>query len=635
MSMVTLGLIAASLPGWAEITVSPSRGDRAQTSWQRMVDGLDRPSQLTAETLKRHELERQYRRDPEGALTLLERRAVEHPAADLVFALAELSWIEGKRLEARRIERKRGTSAVQHYIDTIAYSWDFLFDPALAAGRQPSDPRYQVACTLYNGGLDRLLRAAKTKNRIQPGDTLKLKIHSQEQSFPVTMRSSPWAPGEIHDLLLASDFTVSGLDSKTPQYGLGVPLIGIRRSNHAGQAEDKFFAPETAFPLTAILRPTTRERDSQGGRPCTLDLIDPLGAGSEARSLEVDVTTPLAYMWSRTDLSRYRWAGLLRPGEAEGRAGLMLLRPYDPNRIPVVMVHGLASSPLAWIPMLNELLRDPAIHRRFQFLLYVYPTGVPVPIAAAGLRDALLDAKQSFDVPSGQSEGASNFSRMVLLGHSMGGLLSHAMAVDSGNAWWQLNTDRLFKDILGPPEVLEELRHYSFFEALPFVRRVVFLATPHRGSDYARRPVGRISSSLISEPDRYSKLLGQLVKDNRDAFPRQFRHLPTSIDTLWPDSEVLLALLKMPPGKDVQFHSIIGSLRPSGVNHTTDGVVPYRSSHLDGVASEYVVRSNHSVQQNHDAIREVRRILLEHLDAAEPRAPDRIASPTNALTPLR
>src|SRR5947209_12792357 len=102
-------------------------------------------------------------------------------------------------------------------------------------------------------------------------------------------------------------------------------------------------------------------------------------------------------MWSRTDLSRYRWTGLLRPGEAAERAGLMLLRPYEPDKIPVVMVHGLASSPLAWIPMLNELLREPEIQSRYQFLLYVYPTGVPLPIAASMLRDALLDAQRTFD----------------------------------------------------------------------------------------------------------------------------------------------------------------------------------------------------------------------------------------------
>ena len=83
------------------------------------------------------------------------------------------------------------------------------------------------------------------------------------------------------------------------------------------------------------------------------------------------------------------------------------------------MVHGLISSPLAWIPMLNELLRDPEIQKHYQFILYMYPTGVPIPIAAASLRDSLLEARQMYD-PNGRDPA---FDRMVLLGHSMGGLL--------------------------------------------------------------------------------------------------------------------------------------------------------------------------------------------------------------------
>ena len=83
------------------------------------------------------------------------------------------------------------------------------------------------------------------------------------------------------------------------------------------------------------------------------------------------------------------------------------------------MVHGLASSPLAWIPMLNELLRDPTIQQRYQFLLFMYPTGVPVPTAAALLRDSLQELERTYN-PSGRDAEAA---RMVLLGHSMGGLL--------------------------------------------------------------------------------------------------------------------------------------------------------------------------------------------------------------------
>jgi hypothetical protein len=209
---------------------------------------------------------------------------------------------------------------------------------------------------------------------------------------------------------------------------------------------------------------------------------------------------------------------------------------------------------------------------------------------------------------------------MVLLGHSMGGLLSHMMTVWSGDELWRLYSDRSFEnEIVGPREVLAELRHYLFFEPLPYIRRVVFLATPHRGSDLSRHMVGRVGTSLISDPDYIQKLLYRLVKDNRDNLDsRRFRRFPTSIETLDTDSPMLKALLKMKPGPNVVFHSIIGSYQATGVDQSTDGVVPYSSSHLEGVASETVVRSGHGVQEVDEAIREVKRIL--HLHLGLPRA---------------
>ena len=152
----------------------------------------------------------------------------------------------------------------------------------------------------------------------------------------------------------------------------------------------------------------------------------------------------------------------------------------------------------------------------------------------------------------------------------------------------------------------------------------MFLATPHRGSDFSRGVVGRVGSNLISDPDSIHKLLYRLVKDNPDTFDsRRFRRFPSSIETLDPSSPILTALLNMqpPPGPAApKFHSIIGSLRPSGVDKTTDGVVPYKSAHLDGVVygvvSELVVRSDHGVQKDPEAIREVRRILREHVGAS-------------------
>jgi hypothetical protein len=244
---------------------------------------------------------------------------------------------------------------------------------------------------------------------------------------------------------------------------------------------------------------------------------------------------------------------------------------------------------------------------------------VPFPIAAAGLRETLLEAEKTVN-PTGSDRA---FGEMVLLGHSMGGLLAHAMVVESGNGFWQLYTDRMFDERLqGPPKVLDELKRYMFFRPLPFVREVVFLGTPHRGSDLSRGFVGRVSAGLINDPDHVADLLAQVVKQNPGAFDRRhFRRLPTSVETLETNGEMLLALLAMKPGAGVSFHSIIGSLRPVPLKSTSDGVVLYSSSHFEGAASEVVVRSDHGVQANPLAILEVRRILLEHVGIAAPSLP--------------
>jgi pimeloyl-ACP methyl ester carboxylesterase len=615
MTAVPLVLVLSALVGWSEITVELNRASRGHGYYAPSVAAIDRPSQRTEDTLVRYELKDMFRSDPEAALIRLEKFARQQPDADLVFALAELSWVEG-----RRLDRWRRAAAIDRFIDTVAYAYDFLFDPELADPQRAADPRFRQACNLYNGGLERLLRAAQTNGQIMPDGVIRLKTHGKEQVLPVKLTDSPWTTADVDQLIIASEYEVSGLPTRNYQYGLGVPLIGVHNAEHPGKdGPERFYPPEMAFPLTAFLLPKSRLHDPQADiappRDCQLQLVDPVrhpvvGPPAASIAVEADLSTPLAYMWSRTDLDRYRWTGLFRPGEVLARANLMLLRPFEPAKIPVVMVHGLISSPLAWIPMLNELLRDPTIQQRYQFLLFMYPTGVPLPTAAALLRDSLQDLEQTFNPSARDPEAA----RMVLLGHSMGGLLSHMMAVDSGDRLWQINTFRRFQDMVGPPAVLEELRHYLFFDRQPYVRRVVFLATPHRGSDLSRGLVGRVGASLISEPDQIGNLLTQLIKDNPNTFERRFRRLPSSIETLEPDSKILEALLHMPADpSNVTFHSIIGSNRPGGPRESTDGVVPYHSAHLDGVASELVVPSDHSVQKSQDAIREVRRILLEHL----------------------
>ena len=638
MNLALWMAVAASI-GFVDLNFQATKSDRAHSALARSLSQFDKPSERTMETLTRQGLNKRYKTDPTRVLASLERTAQgQKDDADLIYALAELNWLEGRRHDQTKLisfDRQRD-QVLDRYLDALTYAYDYLFSPALAAGRQPSDPRFRLACDIYNAALERLIRTALVKGRVPMGESIELTLRGQKAKVRLAVdEGSPWPRNEIGEMMFASDYELTGVETQTRQYGVGVPMIALRKKlksddNPTTAALERFLPTEAAFPLTAFMHPKSRLEqplDKKGDEEFVVELIDPIRfrqVGSDPKALlplEFDLTTPLAYMWSKSeqfrDADREKISNLIKPGDLSKKSGLTLLRPYETGKIPVVMVHGLASSPLTWIPMINELMNDPRVRENYQFLLFAYPTGAHVPIAMSSLREALWQARTQFN-----TEGAApDFDQMVLLGHSMGGLLCHSLAVSSGDRFWQLHSDRPFQEILGPPEVLTELRQFLFFEPMPSVRRVVYLATPHRGSDLSRGMIGRVSSSLIEDSDHIQKLLSTLIADNPDAFDRKrFRRLPNSIETLSTNNPVLTALMEMKSGPDVTFHSIIGANRPGPPADSTDGVVPYRSSHLDGVASEKLVRSDHSVQKSPEAIQEVRRVLIEHLVKLRPAA---------------
>ncbi len=638
MNLALWMAVAASI-GFVDLNFQATKSDRAHSALARSLSQFDKPSERTMETLTRQGLNKRYKTDPTRVLASLERTAQgQKDDADLIYALAELNWLEGRRHDQTKLisfDRQRD-QVLDRYLDALTYAYDYLFSPALAAGRQPSDPRFRLACDIYNAALERLIRTALVKGRVPMGESIELTLRGQKAKVRLAVdEGSPWPRNEIGEMMFASDYELTGVETQTRQYGVGVPMIALRKrpksdDNPAAASLERFLPSEAAFPLTAFMHPKSRLEqplDKKGDEEFVVELIDPIRfrqVGSDPKALlplEFDLTTPLAYMWSKSeqfrDADREKISNLIKPGDLSKKSGLTLLRPYEPGKIPVVMVHGLASSPLTWIPMINELMNDLRVRESYQFMLFAYPTGAHVPIAMSSLREALWQARSQFN-----TEGtAPDFDQMVLLGHSMGGLLCHSLAVSSGDRFWQLHSDRPFKEILGPPEVLTELRQFLFFEPMPSVRRVVYLATPHRGSDLSRGMIGRVSSSLIEDSDHIQKLLSTLIADNPDAFDRKrFRRLPNSIETLSTNNPVLTALMEMKSGPDVTFHSIIGANRPGPPADSTDGVVAYRSSHLDGVASEKLVRSDHSVQKSPEAIQEVRRVLIEHLVKVRPAA---------------
>ncbi len=290
--------------------------------------------------------------------------------------------------------------------------------------------------------------------------------------------------------------------------------------------------------------------------------------------------------------------------------GLSILHPYVRGKIPVVFIHGLWSTPWSWGRTIATLQTDPSLNSRYQFWTFGYSTGDPIPYTVTLLRRNLDEARRKFD-PEKTDPG---FDRMVLVGHSMGGLLVKMMVVDTGTRLWRLISDQRFEALIGEPDDRALFRNALFFEAYPEVRRVIFIATPHQGSRMDRGSLQHIGSRLLRIPDPLRAAHDRLIARNPPAFFREhFRErIPTSIDELAPGSPILTGLHDLSPVPAVKYHSIIAVLPDTLHSGRTDGLVAFESAHLEGAASEQIVSSGHLCQEHAGVIDEVRRILVEH-----------------------
>ncbi|HEU4427514.1 MAG TPA: alpha/beta fold hydrolase, partial [Myxococcota bacterium] len=333
--------------------------------------------------------------------------------------------------------------------------------------------------------------------------------------------------------------------------------------------------------------------------------------------LEFESTAALAFglegapIWD-FDLAGFRFGDFVQdPAVGDG---LILLGPYRPGRVPVVLVHGTASNPARWAELVNEIYGDPALSESVQIWLFLYNTGNPILMSASRLREALRATVRDLDPESRDPA----LQQMVVIGHSQGGLLTKLQAVTSGSAFWDAAFDEPFERARLSPETRDLVSRFAFFEALPFVRRLVFISTPHGGSYLASRRIGALASRLVKFPGELVRRGAELATLNADGGVRgRFSRVQSSVDNMKPGNPFLQALSSLPLAPGVVAHSIIPVKKDGPPEGQNDGVVEYSAAHIDGVESELIVRSPHSVQGNPRAVAEVKRILREHLAAIE------------------
>jgi hypothetical protein len=399
------------------------------------------------------------------------------------------------------------------------------------------------------------------------------------------------------------EFYGAYIRTRTLKDGLGAPLVATGTEEDFTQADHLGRGKHVYYGMTGLLR--------FEGRKCVLTTEDPLALervrfDGHSFPLAADFTAPLALELAGEKPLLIGLQRLMRPQKYAHTAGIARLQPYDPAKIPVICVHGLLDSPLTWIPFINTLRGDPAIRERYQFWFYGYPSGYPYPYSAAILRQRLDEVNARYP----------HHKKEVLIGHSMGGLISRTMTTDSGMKLWNAYFEQPPERLDASPESRKFLTDALIFRHRPEVSRVVFISSPHRGADIATSWIGWIGSHLVKVPG----FLLQINEETRnlrtlDKGKPRLGLMPNSIETMSENNPFLKTIGTIPTVPGVPYYSIMGD-RGKGGNKdrtkpvSTDGYVPYWSSHLDGARSELIVPCNHSAHQSVEAIEEVRRILM-------------------------
>jgi pimeloyl-ACP methyl ester carboxylesterase len=466
-------------------------------------------------------------------------------------------------------------------------------------------PNNESARNIYNFSAARIVQDAKRAG-IEPWRH-PISIGTDEGKY---VFSSPKPADADHDpsrydLFPTDTLQISGRFFKTSSRvsGIGAPLVAVGREENP-QFRQQYKLRRVYAPATAVIQ--------FSGQKADLKFVDPFQAervavGKRNFPLAVDLSAPTAMLIARERPERLGFAQAIDPQRYADTARLTQLQPFDPARIPVIFVHGLQETPASWTPMIDSLRNDPRIREHYQFWVYSYPSGYPYPYSAALFRHDLDGIDRAFP----------NHKPFVLIGHSMGGMICRLMITDAGEKIW--------RDFFSTPpaktplasDTRKLLEESLVFNHRPDVERVIFISTPHRGSKLASGWIGRVGAALVRTPQLFTSVYAStkplLVSDPA---ARPLKRMPNSVDTLEPHDRFVQAVNKLPTTRGIPYHSIMGDRGRGNTPNSSDGVVPYWSSHLDGAQSELIVDSGHEAQSNPEAIHEVARILKSNLAVA-------------------
>jgi len=488
--------------------------------------------------------------------------------------------------------------AVDHYYESVVWSWVFIC-------RYHNDPRVDSqtdrAWDIYHSSLAKLITVGQEAGRLNLHQGLLVRNPTGMEVIPVRFNEFNWPEGSFNKLVTVGCYRDSNLKHQYRACGLGVPLVAIQKNKCSPSEFTRFFLQQTPFAATCILypnlQPWTATVPVASSPPVAsgLALYDPQKVETVRYEnisfrLAADITAPLGYLGQDTDWNALEEFG--RPETDPNLAGLRMLEPYQAEKIPILFVHGLFSDPQTYLEMANRIRACPELASRYQIWVFRYPTGGNFFLSAAKLRKQLASL-----VAQCEAKGSNrNLRKMVIVGHSLGGLVAKLQVTNSGTTLWN-NVARVpLDEVAASPAQREQLLSEFFFDASPYIKTAIFIAVPNEGSPWAHRPVGKIASRMVKYSPQQTEMHRTLMQQNPDVFhPDLQKRIPTSVDLMNPDNQLLQAIQKISLAPWVESYAIAGtggsSLSRMG---PSDGVVTLRSATTPAAGQTYYVDAIHT-----------------------------------------
>lgn len=515
---------------------------------------------------------------------------------------------------------------------SIRYSYAYLFKTK----RQPSDRIFdnrQVQIRdFYNQALAKMVM---TYGMRYTGEKVPKQIKIGESIYTINYDHYPQIANQKLDSLLSSyNLNFSGLRSINRRDGFGAEFVATLPAPERNSDSGKYIVdplnhaykngrnpnihPPRYLSVTMTAEPARQSNveDILNDPHFTLNIYDPYGldqlkVGGKVYPLAANYSAPYGLWLAENNLGAAAYLSLIDRDNTITMPHLFMLEPYNPNKKIIVLVHGLASSPEAWIALTNDIMGDNVLREHYQVWQVFYSTNMPILESRFQVNAIIQQAFNSLDQSTASAKDA------VLIGHSMGGIISRLLVSQADltqPALSQLKNSQIsrFKN-----EPLFKARLQ--IKPVPQFNRAIFLAAPHRGTDYADRWFTRAARKVIKLPGAFLGAFAESLSDkdiNIKHFVKDLGHglIQNGPSDLSHNSPFTKLTSPVMPVKGIKFHSIMGNVTESkDPTVMSDGIVPYQSAHLKGAQSEIIIKGGHSIQETPEAVLELRRILRLHL----------------------